>query len=29
VGSGRKQVRAEESGIHTEFKVWEQLWPAL
>jgi len=29
VASGRKQVRAEESGIHTEFKVWEQLWPAL
>ncbi len=29
VASGRKQVRAEQSGIHTEFKVWEQLWPAL
>jgi altronate hydrolase len=29
VASGQKQVRAEESGIHTEFKVWEQLWPAL
>lgn len=29
VASGRKFVRAEESGIHTEFKVWESLWPAL
>jgi len=29
VASGKKQVRAEESGIHNEFKVWEQLWPAL
>jgi altronate hydrolase len=29
IASGRKFVRAEESGIHTEFKVWESLWPAL
>ena len=29
VASGQKFVRAEESGIHTEFKVWESLWPAL
>jgi len=29
VASGRSQVRAEQSGIHTEFKVWENLWPAL
>ena len=29
VASGHKFVRAEESGIHTEFKVWESLWPAL
>ncbi|HEY7616194.1 MAG TPA: UxaA family hydrolase [Terriglobales bacterium] len=29
VASGRKRVRAELSGIHNEFKVWEQLWPAL
>lgn len=29
VASGRRFVRAEESGIHTEFKVWESLWPAL
>ncbi len=28
VASGR-MVRAEESGFHTEFKVWESLWPAL
>jgi altronate hydrolase len=29
VASGKKTVRAEESGFHTEFKVWESLWPAL
>lgn len=29
VASGQKKVRAEDSGIHNEFKVWEQLWPAL
>jgi altronate hydrolase len=29
VASGHRFVRAEESGIHTEFKVWESLWPAL
>ncbi|MGH9602948.1 MAG: UxaA family hydrolase [Terriglobales bacterium] len=29
VASGRKFVRAEQSGYHNEFKVWEQLWPAL
>jgi altronate hydrolase len=29
VASGKSQVRAEQSGFHTEFKVWENLWPAL
>jgi altronate hydrolase len=29
VASGQRLVRAEESGIHAEFKVWESLWPAL
>jgi len=29
VASGRKFVRAEQSGYHNEFKVWESLWPAL
>ena len=29
VASGRKLTRAEESGIHNEFKVWESLWPTL
>jgi altronate hydrolase len=29
VASGRKRTHAEESGFHHEFKVWEQLWPAL
>ena len=29
VASGRKQTRAEEAGYHTEFKIWESLWPAL
>jgi len=29
VASGKSQVSAEKSGIHTEFKVWESLWPAL
>lgn len=26
---GRRFVRAGEWGIHTEFKLWESLWPAL
>jgi altronate hydrolase len=29
VASGHKLTRAEESGIHNEFKVWESLWPTL
>jgi altronate hydrolase len=29
VASGRKRTRAEETGFHHEFKIWEQLWPAL
>jgi altronate hydrolase len=29
VASGRQFTRAEEAGYHTEFKIWEQLWPAL
>jgi len=29
VASGRKLTRAEETGFHHEFKIWEQLWPAL
>lgn len=29
VASGRAIVRAEESGFHTEFKIWESLWPSL
>jgi arabinonate dehydratase len=29
VASGRDFPRAEQSGFHTEFKVWESLWPAL
>ncbi|MGD0124891.1 MAG: UxaA family hydrolase [Terriglobia bacterium] len=29
VASGRKLTRAEEAGFHHEFKIWEQLWPAL
>ena len=29
VASGRKQVRVEQIGFHHEFKIWEQLWPAL
>jgi altronate hydrolase len=29
VASGRKIPRAEESGYHHEFKIWESLWPAL
>jgi len=29
VASGRKLTRAEEAGFHTEFKIWESLWPAL
>jgi arabinonate dehydratase len=29
VASGRKLTRAEQAGFHTEFKIWESLWPAL
>jgi len=29
VASGSKLTLAEESGFHHEFKIWEQLWPAL
>jgi altronate hydrolase len=29
VASGRKFTRAEEAGFHHEFKIWDQLWPAL
>lgn len=29
VASGRKLTHAEEAGFHTEFKIWESLWPAL
>ncbi len=29
VASGRTRVRAEESGFHTEFKIWESLWPSF
>ncbi|HEV2497967.1 MAG TPA: UxaA family hydrolase [Terriglobia bacterium] len=29
VASGKSITRAEESGYHTEFKIWESLWPAL
>jgi altronate hydrolase len=29
VASGRKLTRAEQSGFHHEFKIWESLWPAL
>jgi altronate hydrolase len=29
VASGRKFTRAERTGFHTEFKIWESLWPAL
>jgi altronate dehydratase len=29
VASGRKFTRAEQAGFHTEFKIWESLWPAL
>lgn len=29
VASGKKLTRAEQAGFHTEFKVWESLWPAL
>ncbi|HEV2420005.1 MAG TPA: UxaA family hydrolase [Terriglobia bacterium] len=29
VASGKSTTRAEESGYHTEFKIWESLWPAL
>jgi altronate hydrolase len=29
VASGRTMVRAEDPGFHTEFKIWESLWPSL
>jgi altronate hydrolase len=29
VASGRSFVRAEQAGFHTEFKIWESLWPSL
>ncbi len=29
VASGRKFTRAEQSGVHYEFKIWESLWPSL
>ncbi len=29
IASGRARTRAEESGFHNEFKIWESLWPAL
>jgi altronate hydrolase len=29
VASGRKLTRTEQIGYHHEFKIWEQLWPAL
>ncbi|MGH9534037.1 MAG: UxaA family hydrolase [Terriglobales bacterium] len=29
VANGDYRPRAEASGIHDEFKVWESLWPAL
>jgi altronate hydrolase len=29
VASGREFVHAEQAGFHTEFKIWESLWPSL
>ena len=29
VASGRRLTRAEQSGFHHEFKIWESLWPTL
>ena len=29
VASGRKYTKAEQSGFHHEFKIWESLWPTL
>lgn len=29
VASGKKLTLAEQAGFHTEFKVWESLWPSL
>lgn len=29
VASGENSARAEQVGFHTEFKVWESLWPAI
>ncbi len=29
VASGRSIPKAEESGFHNEFKIWESLWPTL
>jgi len=28
VASGHKLTRAEQTGFHHEFKIWESLWPA-
>jgi altronate dehydratase len=28
VASGHELTRAEQAGYHTEFKIWESLWPA-
>ena len=29
VASGRTYTKAEQSGFHNEFKIWESLWPTL
>ena len=29
VASGEKLTRAEETGFHHEFKIWESLWPTI
>jgi altronate hydrolase len=29
VASGRKFTRAEQTGFHHEFKIWESLWPTI
>jgi altronate hydrolase len=29
VASGRGLTRAEQTGFHHEFKIWESLWPSL
>ncbi len=28
VASGQKLAKAEQTGFHNEFKIWESLWPA-